>query len=124
MRWFVGLAMSALALFAIPALGVTEAVAADTYGAIAFSPSSGADGYSYNFSSRSGAEEKALQECGRGCKVVIWFRNACAALAVGRGNGYGSYYAVDEEDAVEGAINECRKNTSNCGIKRQVCSSN
>ena len=62
----------------------TAAAAGDNFGAIAFSSSSGATGYSYDYDSRDGAEERALQECGPGCKVVLWFKNACGALAVGK----------------------------------------
>ncbi len=71
----------------------TPAAARDYYGAIAFSQGSGADGYSTNYSTQGGAQAKALQECGGGCKVILWFKNACGALAVGKGNGYGSGWA-------------------------------
>src|ERR1700681_405368 len=86
--------------FLLAILPSTQA-AADNFGAIAFSASSGAAGYSYDYASRDEAEERALQECGRGCEVVLWFKNACGALAVGTGNGYGSGWAASRSEAEE-----------------------
>ena len=59
---------SALALVSslLVASVATEASAA-YFGAIAFSQSTGARGYSYDYGSRYEAEERALQECGAGC---------------------------------------------------------
>jgi hypothetical protein len=85
------------ALFVL--LAATAAAADDNFGAIAFSSSSGATGYSYDYDSRDGAEERALQECGPGCKVVLWFKNACGALAVGEGSGYGTGWASSRSEA-------------------------
>jgi Domain of unknown function (DUF4189) len=99
----------------------TPAAAADHYGAIAFSEDSGADGYSTDYSTQGGAEERALQECGGGCKVVLWFKNACGALAVGRDNGYGTGYAPSSGEAQTIAMTECSKNSTNCSIKRWEC---
>jgi hypothetical protein len=105
----------ALAFWSAPA------AARDYYGAIAFSQSGGGDGYSSDYSTQGGAEAKALQECGGGCKVVIWFKNACGALAVGQGNGYGTGWAASSGQAQTIAVTECSKNTTNCGIKRWQC---
>ena len=67
----------------------SAAFAADTYAAIAFSKRDGTYGYGNKYGSRAEAEERALQECGPGCTIVMWVRNQCAGLAVGRGRGYG-----------------------------------
>jgi serine/threonine-protein kinase len=104
-------------------LGMGPASAADTFGAIAYSQANGAHGYGYKARSRDAAEEKALQECGPSCKVVIWFRNSCAALAVGKGRGYGTFWSAAEDAVLTGAMRECRKNTSACELTRMVCSS-
>ena len=69
----------------------------------------------------SQAEERALQECGAGCTVVIWFRNACAALAVGAGYGYGSGWAGNRYRAESIALGVCRQHTGNCSIATWVC---
>ena len=80
-------AYSFLAVLAIAFTTLTPALAvADSYGAIAFSPSTRADGWSNSFSTRADAERRALRECSaraRDCRVAIWFKNACGALAVG-----------------------------------------
>jgi hypothetical protein len=110
-------------VIALSVLGMGSAAAADTFGAIAYSQANGAHGYGYKARSREAAEEKALQECGPSCKVVIWFRNSCAALAVGKGRGYGTFYSANKDAVVVGAVRECRKNTSGCELTRMVCSS-
>ena len=96
MKWLVVIAALCLLAFAS-----REAAAQDTYAAIAFNKQSGATGYSYRHASRARAEERALQECGRGCAIVAWVRNQCMSLATGRGNGYG--YAMATNDARDAA---------------------
>jgi hypothetical protein len=52
--------------------------------------------------------------------VPIWFRNACAALAVGF-SGYGSGWGTSRRLAESFALRSCRKNTGGCWIKRWAC---
>jgi hypothetical protein len=108
------------ALFALLG-GAVSAAAADNFGAIAFSSGSGATGHSYDYDSRDGAEERALQECGPGCKVVLWFKNACGALAVGDGSGFGTGWASSRSEAENLAMGYCRQNTGGCQISRWAC---
>src|SRR5262245_13416608 len=113
--------IAALCLLVIaPATRV--ALAADTFAAIAFNKATGAEGRSFRYDTRAGAEERALQECGRGCAVVAWVKNQCLAFAVGRGNGYGYYMSTDEAGVVGGALTECRQRASGCPLKSMVCS--
>ncbi len=98
------------------------ACGADYYGAIAYSPSNGARGWSYDYATRGAAEQRAQSECaqhGSGCKVILWFRNACGALAIGS-NGYGSGWGSDEGLADQWAIKTCSQHTSNCKVVRRV----
>lgn len=79
-------------------VGVASASAAN-YGAIAYSPRSGSVGYSYNFSTQSGAIRAAMRRCNhKTCRTYVWFRNACGAVADSkrlRRVGFGwSYYRV------------------------------
>lgn len=100
--------------------------AADFYGALAYSQRTGAHGYSYDHRSRNAAEQRALGECanyGADCRVAIWFRNACGALAVGAGNGYGSGWGTSRSIAQSYALAGCRRHTRNCSIVRTVCTS-
>ena len=97
--------------------------AEDHFGAIAYSPSSHADGYSYDYSTQAEAEERALAECnsrGDGCQSVLWFRNACGALAVGP-EGWGTGWAEDQEGAEQNAIEECKGHSDNCSVTRWAC---
>src|SRR4051812_29540671 len=92
------------------------ASAADHYGAIAFSQDSGNVGYAYDYASRAAAEERAVEECGSGCEVVVWFRNACGALATGDDNGYGSGWATSRGEAEKIALSGCNDNVKNCSV--------
>jgi hypothetical protein len=99
-----------------------EAAAQDTYAAIAFNKQSGATGYGYRHTSRARAEERALQECGRGCEIVAWVRNQCLSLATGHGNGYGYAMSTNDANAMERAVEECAKHTNRCEVNTTICS--
>ena len=109
LAWVLGFALS------------STGAAADYYGAIAFSQGSGAVGYSYDYQTRAAAEERALDECGEGCEVAVWFRNACGALATGDDAGYGSAWAVSRREAEQIALDQCNRHAENCSIRRWVC---
>ena len=115
-------------LWAILALGIltagTEARAQDAYGAIAFSQSTGAHGYSYDYGSRAAAEQAAMAGCrkhGGGCKVVTWVKNGCTALAVGSRRGYGTAWAANQNVAQRAAVANCARHDGNCSVLRWVC---
>jgi uncharacterized caspase-like protein len=95
----------------------------DYYGAIAYSPSTRAHGWSYDQATRREAESKALVDCRRhadDCIIPLWFRNACGALAAGSG-GYGSGWGADRRAAETSALQSCGRYASGCAIKRWVC---
>ncbi len=97
-------------------------MAEDHYGAIAYSTDSGRYGYSYDYDSRAAAEERAVSECNdSSCTAVLWFRNACGALATGDGHAYGTGWASDRSEAENTAMSYCNKNGTNCSITRWVC---
>ena len=108
-------------LAAAPLVLASAPAFADNFGAIAFSQDNGANGYSYDLGSREEAEERALQECGRHCKVVIWFKNACAALATGEGNAYGTGWASERHEAESIAMSKCHENGHGCSVARWAC---
>jgi hypothetical protein len=100
----------------------TVAVAQDRHGAIAFSKSSGAHGWSYDYPTRSSSERAALDKCGSDdCKVVTWFRNACGALAVGEGNAYGATWGNSRQAALTRAMRACNSVAEGCKSVRWVC---
>lgn len=108
-------------LLAIPSWS-TAAAADDNYGAIAFSQAGGNYGYSYDYGSRAGAEQEALNRCNASdCAVVLWFMNACGALASGDDNGYGTGWAPSRSAAENIAMSNCRNESTNCRITCWAC---
>jgi serine/threonine-protein kinase len=122
--------LAALGIWAL-ALGAGAAVAEDDegdaeqahYGAIAYSPSTRAHGWSYNYTSRREAEQRALARCRRyadDCVLPVWFRNACGALAVGA-DGYGSGWGSSRKLAEGYAVQSCSRYSGGCTVVRWVC---
>ncbi len=105
----------------------TLASAQDMFGAIYYSQMTGIHGYSYDYRTQHQAEQRALNEClaagGTDCVRATWFRNACGALAVGSGNGWGAHWGNNRNGAEYNALQTCRNNASNCAIRRWVCTS-
>lgn len=103
----------------------SSASAQDYFGAIAFGTQNGAYGYSYNYSDRNQAEQKAISQCqdhgGNGCQVAVWFRNACGALARSGTTGYGSGWGSNRNLAEQYAMESCGKHNSSCSIVEVVC---
>ena len=112
------LVLASMTLFVTPA-------EANNYGAIAYSQSTGASGRSWDYRSRAAAERAALNNCYRhaGDCRVIWFRNACGAVAVGNGGGWGSAWANTRRQAQNAAIRSCRRYTSGCQVRVWQCTS-
>jgi Domain of unknown function (DUF4189) len=104
----------------------TQAVrAADMFGAISYSASDGADGYSHNYDSQAEAEARALAECrgygGTDCQILVWFRNACGAMATAPSGAYGSGWGTTTGLAESAALDTCEQSGSSCKVKRWVC---
>ena len=101
-----------------------RAEAGDRYGAIAYSPSTGAYGWSYDHVSRAAAEGAALAQCNQragDCQVPLWFQNACGALAIGDGGGWGTGWGTSRGLAEGYALQTCRQYTGNCSVRRWAC---
>lgn len=97
---------------------------ADSYGALAYSPSTGASGWSHSYSTRSAAEASALRGCApyaRDCRVAIWFVNACGAIATGP-DGWGSGWGNTRTRAEYEAMQVCNRHSRGCEIMRWQCS--
>ncbi len=94
------------------------------FGAIAFSSSDGGIGYSDNYPSKQSAEARALIECrqrgGNDCQIAIWERNACAVLAVGKDNGWGTAWHQNAVMAERRAIANCLSFSSECAAKAWI----
>jgi hypothetical protein len=95
--------------------------AQDNYGAIAFSESTGQTGYSYDYGSRSDAEQAALDNCGKNdCEIKSWFENSCGALAQGDDGSLGYSWAAGSRSQAESrALSEC--GGSGCKVLAWAC---
>jgi Domain of unknown function (DUF4189) len=88
------------------------------FAAIAYSPSTGKYGYSYNYQSRSAAERVALEHLPQpDARIVCWVQAGFCALAKGDdksewGVGYSYGKGARTEDAREAAVEECGKRTT------------
>jgi serine/threonine-protein kinase len=106
-------------LFLLPG----PAVGQDYFGAIAYSPRTGADGWAKDHPSRRAAERAALSGCrqhAKDCRSVMWFKNGCGTLATSA-KAYGWGWGTTQELADAEAIKACGKHASGCKVKRQVC---
>ena len=102
------------------------ALAADYFGAIAYSTSTGAHGWAKDHPSQAAAQKAARAACGKhakDCKPVLWFKNGCGALATGPRSGAGWDWAADQTLADRRAISACSQQSSACTVKQRVCTS-
>ena len=96
---------------------------ADFFGAIAYSPRTGADGWAKDHPSQGAAERAALAACSASaddCRGILWFKNGCGALAVSSkvyGWGWGTTQALADTEAIKA----CAKHALGCKVTRQIC---
>ncbi|MFS8048581.1 DUF4189 domain-containing protein [Rhizobium sp. BR 314] len=105
-------------------MAATVASAAE-FGALAYSRSTGSYGSSHNYSTRADAEDEALSNCSSyadDCRIVVYFRNACGALAVGSRRGFGYGWSARRGEARYTALANCRENDRGCRIVNWTCS--
>lgn len=103
-----------------------QAFAANKYGAIAYSSSTGAHGYSYNNKNQYSAKRRAIRLCRiraskKDCKVIVGFKNGCGALAKGYNGKFGFGSAVQKTAAKRHALNRCSRYSNRCRVIRTVC---
>jgi uncharacterized protein DUF4189 len=102
----------------------SAADARDYYGAIAYSKTTRLLGYVFDLDSQDDAESAALISCSdlaSDCEPILWFRNACGALAVSSEGAWGSDWGDDEEAAEKKALARCGEYAKDCAIARWVC---
>ena len=116
----------AITMAAALAMGTGMAPAADSYGAIAFSPSTHGQGYAFGSSNREAAQRIAVSECvkysgGNDCLSVITIAKGCAVLAVDA-VAYASSADERLDFAKRAAIRNCQSaGGSNCWVLRWLC---
>jgi hypothetical protein len=114
-----------LALSATPTAAGRESDGERGFGAIAYSPSTRAHGWAFDYGSREHAEARAMARCSRharDCFVPVWFRDACGALAIGL-DGYGSGWGSNRKLAETYALQSCRRYSGGCAVVRWICTS-
>lgn len=129
MNKFLGKAALAMAIM-ISATSIysTTASAQNAWGAIAFN-ARGAFGSVWNRPTRGQAVRDAMRRCVRNatipCKVVSGANRACGAVAIGRGGGRRTAYAVIRPGlraARSAAMNRCYNAGYNrCSIRTTMC---
>lgn len=82
----LGLLVASLSI--LGASFASSALAADSWGSVAYSPSTKAFGTSHDFSDESEAASRALEACmeqrgGEDCITAVTFANACGAVMAG-----------------------------------------
>ena len=91
----------------------TKQDGAGPHGALAIDSNQGDQwGWAAGYPSMEAARQRARDECGQGCGVVMEFTNACAAYAADQQRGstaYGWAYADTRDQARSVALGECRK---------------
>lgn len=100
------------------------------YGAIAVSDSDKGAlswGKSYGYDSRARAEAVAVQFCKAeglpGCKVRVWFSNACAALVTTGDGNWWAYWRGSLAAARKAALAECQHDAKGrCMVREAFCS--
>ena len=99
--------------------------AQELFGAIAYSAKAHKYGWANNYRSRDEASKAALEGCtkneGTECRVVVWFRNACGALATGP-DGHGAAWAESRTAAIAKASKLCADRSEACKLTRSFCS--
>ena len=117
--------MSKLAFALIAAMLFVPAASAQQYGAIAYSPDSGASGYATR-NSKLRAEQWAMYYCNQNandCRVVSTFHKACGAVAQGENGGWGSTSrGANQSQAQNRALAACSEHDDNCQVTKWVCS--
>lgn len=99
---------AAAVVLSLSAASAVEA-AKNNYGALAIDYNAGsAYGWAVDHYTQANADNAALSQCGRGCRVVLRFQGGCGAYAVERGNNslYGWGRAADGQTAKNRALAE------------------
>ncbi len=96
-------------------------------GALAIDGNQGqAYGFSYDYPDMRGAEQRALRECGPGCRVVLRFSTGCGAYAADQARGstaYGWGTAASSQAAQNRAMSECSARGQRCMVRVWGCNS-
>ncbi|NOQ35837.1 MAG: DUF4189 domain-containing protein [Methylococcaceae bacterium] len=101
---------------------------ASAYASLAIDSNQGSRwGYSYDYDNAYDADQRALNECGQGCRVVKNFATGCGAYAADQsygGTAYGWGTASSEHQAKNIALKYCRQyGGTECIVRVWACNS-
>jgi hypothetical protein len=120
------LAIAAAVIIPTISVGALES-AAQSYGAISRSSSTQDKGYSWNYTTRAAAENRAISECESSsapgdCEVMVWARDACMSIAEGSNGAAGTAWSTSSRQAEATAGQVCRDYDGvDCTITRTIC---
>lgn len=119
----ISMAAATLAFTIIIALSGSPALAA---GALAIDSNQGGSyGWAIDYPSSGQAEQRALQECGGGCQIVLNFDSGCGAYAADQAYGstaVGWATSSSGSDAQSTAMSECQsRGGTSCMIRAWGC---
>jgi hypothetical protein len=97
------------------------------FGAISYSPTTGASGWGTGFTTLFGAQNEAYLQCSVNafdCRNLMWFANSCAALSVSATNkaAVGWAWNTSAYAAAVNAQTQCSFYAADCVPQIQVCS--
>lgn len=115
-----------LKVVTLAALGLSfpAAATAANFGAIAYSQNTGSYGWGTDFQTQRAAEQGAMARCrerANDCRITVWFRDACGALAVGGDGGWGSDWGANLRAAENKATHACTGYSYNCRVVVSKC---
>ncbi|HJQ23609.1 MAG TPA: DUF4189 domain-containing protein [Blastocatellia bacterium] len=95
-----------------------------SWGAIAYSYSTGRYGTAYDYATQDQAINSAVERCrANDCKAVVWFERGCGSFAVGYNRVSGWAIGNSRAEAESKALAECRKRGGGCHIIAWACTS-
>lgn len=115
-------AFSAILVLAGLCLHATAAPA-QYFGAIGYSPITGAMGWGFDYPTAEAAARTALARCAqhaRDCQVAVLFKDGCGVVA-GGDEGHAGAASPSRSDAERLALRRCDKRSSGCQVLRWVC---
>jgi hypothetical protein len=82
-----------------------------TFGAIAYSPSSGAFGWAWNQTQIEDARNAAIRSCIRNdcAGYVLWFKDGFGAVAKNQSGAWATSWGTTQTEAERGAVNRCEQ---------------
>jgi serine/threonine-protein kinase len=99
------------------------ACAQDFFGSIVYSIEARQYGWANNQPSREAAEQAAMGACRKlasDCRVLVWFRNSCGALATAS-KSHAAETADTQSEAEAKAMKLCAKRSRHCKVTRSFC---